>query len=67
MIVALLSLTAFMFLFARECNKDKRKSLKRDLEGDLHMLREFKKFLEHHNLDSSNFDDAIKDLEKRLK
>jgi hypothetical protein len=46
LVTSLLLLVCFMFLSVRECDRDKQNSAKKELEGDLHMLREFKKFSE---------------------
>lgn len=67
MVTSLLQLLLFVCLFVRECAKDKQQYLRKDMEGDLHMLREFKKFYDKNGLDSRMFDEEITELEGKLK
>jgi len=55
-----------IFLFVRQVKLDKMNAIKRDLEGDLHMLTEMKKFMEEHNQDASQMDLAIAEINDQI-
>lgn len=67
MIVALLLLAVFIGLFVRECRMEREQDLKERFMADLHMLKLFKKFNDEHDLDSTPFTIAIKELEEKIK
>lgn len=60
-----------IFLFFRQIKIDREKYWEEydriDNVGDLHMLKEIKKFYEENGLDSSKFDVEIKILEEDLR
>lgn len=56
----------FVFLFFRQDRLDKRAFLKRDMEGDLHILNEMKKFLEERGEDTARMDAAIVEMKEKL-
>lgn len=67
-----LLLMALLFLvsvygFVHEVRADAKRYYIKDLEGDLHMLKEFKKFSDENGLDSSKFDVGIKEMEEKIK
>lgn len=64
-------MVVFVSLFTRQvkidAKKDKEKFLEQDRLGNLHMLKELKKFYDGKGLDSGIFDKEIRDLEDKVK
>lgn len=66
MVTILLLFLTLLYLFCRECRKDAMRNLKQNYMDDLHMLKEFKKYYDQRGLDSSKFENEIKELEDKL-
>jgi len=60
-------LIIFVLAFVSDVRNDAKKFHINDLEGDLHILREFRKDFEKKGLDISRYDEEIKILEERIK
>lgn len=56
-----------VFLFFREDMLDRREARRLDLEGDLRMLKEFKKFMDEIGEDTLLFERAIAELKEELR
>jgi|GEM_PF-6700769 len=56
----------FVGLFFRECRLDRKRALRRDKEGDLHVLEEMRKFVQSRGGPTLIYDEAIKELRKEL-
>lgn len=56
----------FVFLFFWQDRLDRKKLHRRELEGDLHVLREMRSFLASKGDDVSLYESAIYELEQQL-
>ncbi len=65
MFITLFIYLLFVYLFFRECRLDKKIAVEKELKGDLHILKEMKRFLHSKGVDTSSFDTAIADLTKQ--
>jgi hypothetical protein len=54
-------------VFILDVKRDAKKFHITDMEGDLHMLREFKKDFEERGQDTSRFDKEIRILEEKIR
>jgi len=59
-------LVIFVYLFLRQVRIDIRQNWKKKIEGDLHVLREMKKFYDEHNLQAKEMENAIREMERQL-
>jgi len=59
-------LLLFIFLFFRQDRIDHKALMRRDREGDLHIMKEMKKFFDERGQDSSFLDESILELEKEF-
>ncbi|RYZ88036.1 MAG: hypothetical protein EOO68_26965 [Moraxellaceae bacterium] len=55
-----------IFMFFRQDRVEVRQDKKRDLEGDLHMLKQMRLFYEEREKDTATMDLAIREIEREL-
>lgn len=60
-------MAVFIYLFFREVKKDRKAELRADVEGDLHILREMRKFYVEIGKDTKEMDEAIEEMGEKLK
>lgn len=56
----------FVFLFFWQDRLDRKRLRRRELEGDLHVLREMRRFLFEKGMNVSPYESAIAELERQL-
>ncbi|NUY81894.1 hypothetical protein HUK80_13400 [Flavobacterium sp. MAH-1] len=66
-ICVLALLIGFVYLFFRQDEVDKHAMYRKDLEGDLYILREMRKFYLEHQIDTMTMDDAIEEIAEKVK
>lgn len=63
-----LALTALsIFLFFRQDRLDRKAAQRREMESDLHVLEEMRRFLLAKGVDVTRYESAISEIENRLK
>lgn len=60
-------LALFVFLFFREDRLERKRAKRRNMEGNLHVLREMRSFFLEKGMDVSLYESAINELEQELR